>query len=283
MHSSAFKKKTYDIIFGTETAAGRYFDIALIIIILLSVLCIVLDSIDFFTLHYDKMLFIAEWCFTIIFTLEYFIRLYISPNRRAYAFSFYGVVDFLAVIPTYISLFISSANFLVIVRLLRILRIFRILKLFQYITEAHILMRSLKMARRKIYIFMFFVSIVITLFGSLMYIIEGPEYGFTSIPRSMYWAIVTMTTVGYGDITPQTVLGQIIASLAMLTGYAILAVPTGILSAEIITEIQRDRHAASCRNCERSGHESDALYCKYCGTELWFRESEKLPSDAKKE
>jgi voltage-gated potassium channel len=270
MTNTDIKQKFYQIIFGTESLSGRIFDLILIGTILLSVLCVALDSIEAYHQQYPALLYSLEWFFTLVFTAEYITRLYCSPNPKAYAKSFYGVVDLLAVLPTYLSLVIASTQFLIIVRLLRILRIFRILKLFNYINEANTLMRSIMMAKRKIVIFLFTVSIAVTLYGSLMYVVEGPEYGFSSIPTSIYWAIVTVTTVGYGDITPHTVFGQAIASLAMLTGYAILAVPTGILSAELINEIQRERTATSCRNCEKPGHERDAEFCKYCGTELWF-------------
>ncbi len=192
------------------------------------------------------------------------------PNPKAYATSFYGTVDLLAILPSYISLIFPAAQLLLIVRLLRVLRIFRVLKLFQYSSEANILLRSLLMARRKIFVFLFSVLVVVTIFGSLMYIIEGPRYGFTSIPRSIYWAIVTVTTVGYGDITPNTPLGQGIAALAMLTGYAIIAVPTGIISAELISEMQRERGISRCSNCEKIGHEADANFCKFCGGKLTF-------------
>ena len=268
MNHVIIKQQLYDTIFGTETKAGRNFDLCLIFIILLSVFCVILDSMNTVHQRFDTILLTAEWTFTLLFTLEYFTRLYCSPNPKAYIFSFYGLVDILAVLPTYLALFFASANFLVIIRLLRVLRIFRILKLFKYMTEAHVLLRSIMMSYRKILIFLFTVIIVVTIFGSLMYVVEGPKYGFTSIPKSIYWAIVTVTTVGYGDITPQTVFGQMIASLAMLTGYAILAVPTGILSAELISEIQRERQAKTCRNCERSGHETDAEFCKFCGNAL---------------
>ena len=187
---------------------------------------------------------------------------------QAYAGSFYGIVDLLAVLPTYIAIFIPSANLLLVIRLLRVLRIFRILKLIQYISEANLLIRTLLAARRKIFLFFFSIAVLVTIYGALMYIIEGPAYGFTSIPRSIYWAIVTVTTVGYGDITPQTNLGQAVAAIAMLTGYAIIAVPTGIISAEMIQELQKERRGVRCSNCEKVGHETDAEYCKYCGTQL---------------
>lgn len=267
-HHTSIREKLYDIIFGTESPAGRSFDLALIAAILLSVLAVILESIEPIGRAYGSQLHIIEWFFTILFTLEYLVRLYCSPNPRAYVRSFYGIVDLLAVLPTYISLLVPSANLLLIIRLLRVLRIFRILKLLQYTGEANILWRSLIKARRKIVVFLFSVMIIVTIFGSLMYIIEGPIFGFTSIPRSIYWAIVTVTTVGYGDITPHTVIGQGIAALAMLTGYAIIAVPTGIISAELINEMTRERSGIRCSNCERSGHENDAKHCKFCGAVL---------------
>ena len=270
MTNTDLKQKLYSVIFGTETLTGRIFDLVLIGLISLSVVCVLLDSVDAYHLQYPNLLYSLEWFFTIIFTVEYVTRLYCSPNPKAYAKSFYGIVDLLAVVPTYLSLFVASTHFLIVIRLLRVLRIFRVLKLFNYINEGNVLLRSILMARRKIFIFLFTVSIIVTLYGSLMYLIEGPAYGFTSIPKSIYWAIVTVTTVGYGDITPHTFAGQLIASMAMLTGYAILAVPTGILSAELMSEIQKERSSTACRNCERTGHERDAEFCKFCGNELWF-------------
>ena len=267
-HRTSIKETLYDIIFGTDSPAGRGFDLLLIIAILISVLAVILESIESVRVSHGTALRIIEWGFTILFTLEYLLRLYCSPNPRAYTGSFYGIVDLLAVLPSYISLLVPSANLLLIIRLLRVLRIFRVLKLLQYTGEANVLWRSLIKARRKILVFLFAVMIVITIFGSLMYIIEGPIFGFTSIPRSIYWAVVTVTTVGYGDITPHTVVGQGIAALAMLTGYAIIAVPTGIISAELINEMSRDRLTIRCNNCERLGHETDARFCKYCGAVL---------------
>lgn len=265
---STLKQTLNRVIFGTDTPAGRHFDLLLILAIMISVLAVVLESIESVSNHYAGPLHVVEWLFTFLFTIEYLVRLYCSPNPKAYAGSFFGIVDLLAVLPSYISLVVPSANILLIIRLLRVLRIFRILKLLQYIGEANVLWRSLFKARRKILIFLFSVMIVVTLFGSLMYVIEGPASGFTSIPRSIYWAIVTVTTVGYGDITPHTVIGQGIAALAMLTGYAIIAVPTGIISAEIFNEMTRGRSQHRCNNCERSGHEIDAFFCKFCGTRL---------------
>lgn len=268
MSNQETKALLYKVIFGTDTKAGKNFDIALIILILLSVFCVILDSINIVSQEYESLLHTAEWFFTLLFTLEYAVRLYCSPSVKRYAGSFYGIVDVLAFIPSYLALFISSANFLIVIRLLRVLRIFRILKLLQYMSDSQLLLRSLILSSRKIFIFFFTVLVIVTLIGSLMYLVEGPEHGFTSIPKSIYWAIVTVTTVGYGDIIPQTALGQAISAFAMLTGYAILAVPTGILSAELIGEMQREKNQKTCLGCNRSGHEKDAKFCRFCGNNL---------------
>lgn len=262
------KERLYSIIFGHNTPAGKLFDLVLIYTILFSVFIVVLDSVDSLTQDYGLFFRITEWVLTIFFTIEYGVRIYCSPNRWRYIFSYYGIVDLIAIIPSYLSLFYTGISYLLIVRLLRVLRIFRILKLVQYLSDANILLRSLTMARRKIFIFFSFVVVLATIFGSIMFLIEGPENGFTSIPKSIYWTIVTITTVGYGDITPVTVAGQIIAALVMLTGYSIIAVPTGIFTAEIAQEMMRARDLVCCQNCERTGHEKDAEYCRHCGTEL---------------
>lgn len=267
-NNGGIKQRLYTIIFGHDTPAGRLFDLVLIYSIVISVLVVLLDSLTIVDSDYNVYFKGLEWLFTIFFTIEYGIRIYCSPNRWRYIFSFYGLVDLLSIIPTYLSLYISDASYLLIVRLLRVLRIFRILKLVRYLSEANILGRSLLMSRRKILIFFSVVLVLATIFGSLMFIVEGPENGFTSIPKSIYWTIVTITTVGYGDITPHTVPGQIIATMVMLTGYSIIAVPTGIFTAEISQEIQRQRRLKNCANCERSGHEADARYCRHCGTQL---------------
>ncbi|MFT6390385.1 MAG: voltage-gated potassium channel [Cellvibrionaceae bacterium] len=262
------KTRLYTIIFGHNTPAGKLFDLVLIYTILFSVLIVILDSVEVISGNYGWFFRITEWVLTIFFTIEYGVRIYCSPNRWRYIFSYYGIVDLLAIIPSYLSLFMTGMSYLLIIRLLRVLRIFRILKLVQYLRDANVLMRSLAMARRKIFIFFTFVVVLATIFGSLMFVIEGPGNGFTSIPKSIYWTIVTITTVGYGDITPITTLGQMIAALVMLTGYSIIAVPTGIFTAEIAQEMQRQRHHVCCQNCERTDHENDAGYCRHCGVEL---------------
>lgn len=256
------------IIFGTNTPAGRLFDQLLIITIIASVIAVMLDSVNEIHAQYGDLLYALEWGFTLVFTVEYLIRLWISDRPGRYAFSFYGVVDLLSVLPTYISLVAPGANYLLTIRILRVLRIFRVMRLLSFMSEANFLIRALTRARRKIAVFLFTVLVVMISFGSLMYVIEGPDNGFTSIPRSIYWAIVTVTTVGYGDITPHTILGQAIAALAMITGYAIIAVPTGIVTAEITSAMHRDRFSRECPNCHLHEHENDALHCKRCGEKL---------------
>ncbi|MGI1678846.1 MAG: ion transporter [Cellvibrionaceae bacterium] len=264
----ALRKKLYDIIFGTESPAGKRFDLVLIYIIILSVVAVSLDSIGAIASNYKTLLVIAEWAFTIAFTLEYLVRIYCSPKPWAYIRSFYGIVDFLSIIPTYLTFFLPQASYLIVFRLLRVLRIFRVLKLARYIGETNILLRSLAMSRRKVLVFFSSVLVLATIIGSLMFIVEGPENGFTSIPTSIYWSIVTITTVGYGDITPHTVIGKFLAAATMLIGYSIIAVPTGILTAEIASEIQRERNHKVCPNCNHSGHEKDAKYCRVCGVKF---------------
>ncbi|WP_417617749.1 ion transporter [Oceanisphaera sp.] len=259
------KDVLYTVIFGTETPAGRRFDLALIVVILLSIVVLLLDSMSSVRTHIGGTLYILEWTFTLLFTVEYGVRVYCAHNRLAYMRSFYGLIDVLAIMPTYLAMFIPGANLLLMVRLLRVLRVFRILKLFRYAHEANVLLRSLNQSRRKIMVFFSSLFILVTLFGSLLYVVEGPENGFTSIPISIYWAIVTITTVGFGDITPQTPLGRGIAAITMLMGYAIIAVPTGILSAELGREMRREYDMRHCPQCDKTGHDKDAKYCKYCG------------------
>ena len=265
----------YRIVFGTDTQAGRLFDLVVIICIIASVTAALLDSVPAINERFHSALYAMEWFFTILFTLEYVLRLYCSPSpRRQYVFSFFGLVDLFAILPTYLSLLLPAASYLLVLRLLRVLRIFRVLKLIRFMEDANILLRALKGARRKILVFLFCVIVLNVIFGSLMYVIEGPANGFISIPVSIYWAIVTMTTVGYGDIAPQTGFGRLLASVAMMIGYAIIAVPTGIISSELINEYQnknRDRErdfTIVCHDCGRRGHDRDARHCKQCGAML---------------
>jgi len=266
MTQTELRRTLYDIIFGTETRAGKLFDVVLIYLIVLSVLALMLDSLALQGTTFRELLTVVEWTFTILFTMEYLLRIYCSPRPLAYMTSFYGIVDLVSVLPSYLGLIFPGANYALVVRLMRVLRIFRVLKLARYISDANVLIRSLLLARRKILVFFFVVLVLATIFGSIMYVVEGPQNGFTSIPKSVYWTVVTITTVGYGDITPKTPLGQIVATVALLTGYSIIAVPTGIVTAELAQEIQRERVGRVCNNCGRTGHDQDANFCKYCGS-----------------
>ena len=266
MSRSPLQNKLHEVIFGTETPAGKNFDILLLIVIITSVIVVLIDSVNVLNERYETFLIRAEWCFTLLFTFEYITRLYCSPHPVRYARSFYGVVDLLALLPTYIAIFFTGAQYMLVVRLLRVLRLFRILKMFRYSKEANLLMRSTWNSRRKILVFLFVVIVSAVIFGALMYVIEGPENGFTSIPESIYWSIVTITTVGYGDISPHTPFGKMLASLMMVLGYSIIAVPTGIFTAELANELKMDRSKKTCKNCGRSGHENDAAHCKHCGS-----------------
>lgn len=263
----------YRVIFGTETPAGKWFDLCLIMVILTSVFVIMLDSIPRHHENYGLLFLRIEWGFTLLFTLEYLIRLWCSPNRKGYALSIYGVVDLLALLPTYLSLLLPQTAPLLIIRILRILRIFRVLRLLTLLSEANYLAKALHRSARKIFVFFSLVILLATIFGCLIYVIEGPQHGFNSIPHSIYWAIVTITTVGYGDVVPQTPLGQVLSSIGMLIGYAVIAVPTGIVTAELTVaqEQERQRTIAQSRNCSTCAHvESDpaAHYCRSCGSHL---------------
>lgn len=262
------RKRLYDTIFGTDTPAGKRFDMVLIYAIVISVVVLMADSITSLSVFWKRYLSIAEWVFTVLFTLEYVVRIYCSPRPWRYISSFYGIADFVSILPSYLGLFFPGANYLLVVRLLRVLRIFRVLKLVRYLTEANVLLHAMYLSRRKISVFFLSVLVLCIVFGSLMFVVEGPGNGFSSIPMSIYWTIVTITTVGYGDITPHTVLGRVVASLAMLTGYSILAVPTGIFTAELAQEMQRARTAITCVKCSKSGHEPDAEFCRHCGENL---------------
>ncbi|NOH98393.1 ion transporter [Vibrio sp. 99-70-13A1] len=268
MSRHSLKHHLYVIIFGTHTPAGRAFDIGLIIAIIASLIVLVLDSIPALNEQWSDVFMYLEFGFTGLFTIEYLLRLYCSPKPKAYAGSFYGVIDLLAILPTYLALFFPTAAYISVIRMLRVMRIFRILKLVRYLQDSNILLRSLLMAKRKILIFFSTVGILVIILGSIIYVIEGPKHGFTSIPQSIYWAIVTITTVGYGDLVPQTSIGKAIASITMLLGYSILAVPTGIITAELNQEMNSHKSLVKCPNCSKSGHESDAMHCKYCGSEL---------------
>lgn len=258
------------IIYDHDTPAGRAFDVALIVAILGSVVVVILDSLSGLPPRVHVTLYVLEWVFTALFTVEYIARLWCAAQPRRYATSFFGVVDLLATLPTYISLVFPSGRFLALVRVLRVLRIFRILKLTAYVTEAGMLLQALRASRRKIVVFMFTVVTTVTVVGALMFLVEGPASGFTSIPTAMYWAIVTMTTVGYGDIAPATTLGRLLASALMIMGYGIIAVPTGIVTMELQRAARGSvaPRAVTCGGCGRDGHDLDAVFCKECGTRL---------------
>lgn len=268
MTKQHLRSELYRIIFGTDTPAGQRFDMCLIYAILISVFAVILDTVDSLHSQFATGFVFLEWLFTGLFTLEYMLRIYCSPNRKKYLFSFYGIVDLISIIPSYLGLIFVGAQYLLIIRLIRVLRIFRVLKLVRYLSEADVLVRSIRHAKRKIFVFFTGVLVLSTLFGCLMYVVEGPGNGFSSIPKSIYWTIVTITTVGYGDITPHTVFGQIIATMAMLTGYSIIAIPTGIITAELANEMRRDKSVYPCPNCVKAGHDIDAVHCKWCGSGL---------------
>jgi voltage-gated potassium channel len=265
---SGLKEKLYIIIFQADTPAGKWFDVMLIVCILLSVIAVMLDSVNSVNRTHSTLLYSVEWFFTVLFTIEYILRLACVRTPMKYATSFFGIVDLLSVLPTYLSLVIPGSQYLIVIRVLRVLRIFRVLKLVQYISEANLLIKALRASIRKIIVFLFTVLTLVIIFGSLMYLIEGGENGFTSIPQSVYWAIVTLTTVGYGDISPQTGIGQALAALIMIIGYSIIAVPTGIITVEISRATQRKNTHDVCPSCGVGDHDNDAAYCKYCGKKL---------------
>lgn len=267
-NKQSFKEQIHIIIEGTDTKMGKLFDICLLIAIALSVLVVMLDSVLFLRLQYQKIFYVAEWFFTILFTIEYGLRLYSAPNRKRYAFSFFGIVDLLALLPSYLSIIFAGTQYLLVVRILRILRIFRIFKLKSYLHQAGFLAAAFKTSQHKITVFFISLLMLVTIFGSVLYVVEGAENGFTSIPRSIYWAVVTLTTVGYGDISPKTPLGQAIASMVMITGYAIIAVPTGIFTAELTKTMRPQLQPVSCPNCGKFGHALGAKHCDRCGVDL---------------
>ena len=261
--------KIYEIIFEADTPAGKAFDVALLIVIVASVAAVCLDSVESIEAHYHDGLILAEWIFTGLFSIEFVLRLISVRRPLGYIFSFYGVVDMLAILPSYLSLLFPGTQHLLVVRILRLLRIFRVLKLGRYVSESQMLVSAIRNSRPKIFVFLFSVMVLVVVIGAAMYLIEGPEHGFTSIPRAMYWAIVTLTTVGYGDITPQTVPGQILSSFLMIMGYGIIAIPTGIVTAEL-TSVTRGAPVTTrtCPSCMAEGHHGDAAFCFACGDTL---------------
>ncbi len=259
------RAKLYDIIFEADTPAGKAFDVLLLAAIFLSIVTVMLESVESVRAEYRGLLNGLEWFFTLLFTIEYVIRLLSVRHASRYATSFFGVVDLLATAPTYLSLLFPGAQTLLIIRTLRLLRVFRVFKMARYLGEARLLVDALKASRAKITVFLGAVLAVVTILGSVMYLVEGPEHGFTSIPRGMYWAIVTMTTVGYGDIAPETVPGQFIAAFLMILGYGIIAVPTGIVTVEMANASRNRGDRQECSRCGANAHDADARYCKACG------------------
>jgi voltage-gated potassium channel len=267
--ASGWRLRMYTVIFEADTRAGRLFDLTLIALILTSVTVVVLDSMAGVHAKHAAVLNALEWGFTIIFSVEYIARLACVRHPLRYAKSFYGIIDLLAVLPTYLAAMVPGLHALLDVRVLRLLRVFRLLKLTAYLAEFGALGRALAASRRKIFVFLSFVLMVVLIMGTLMYVVEGPANGYTSIPLSVYWAVTTMTTVGFGDITPQTDLGRVIASVMMLLGWGTLAVPTGIVSAEFTAQnVLREPTTRTCHECLSEGHWSNSRYCRDCGSEL---------------
>ncbi|MEP0368139.1 MAG: ion transporter [Cyclobacteriaceae bacterium] len=266
---SRTRNALYEVVFGTETPAGRAFDVVLLCIILISIMDVMLESVKELSVAYDDAFTILEWSFTILFTIEYFLRIWITRRPASYIFSPLGIIDFVALLPTYLTLFMTGGSYLVVIRAIRLLRVFRIFKLTRYVNEAKVLGEAMKGSRRKILVFMGSVSALVVITGTLMYMIEGGQNGFTSIPKSIYWAVVTVTTVGYGDIAPQTVLGQSFATLLMLMGYAIIAVPTGIMTSELskMDKIEKKMNSKPCLICEEDSPK-EANYCGNCGNKF---------------
>ena len=265
---AGWRERLHEIIFEADTPVGKAFDVALLWAIALSVLAVMLESVRSVREGYGDALRAAEWVFTILFTVEYVLRMACVEQPGRYARSFFGVVDLLAILPTYLSLVVGGAQSLLVIRALRLLRLFRIFKLGRYVGQVQTLKAALRASIPKITVFLGTVLTLVLIVGTVMYLIEGEGNGFTSIPTSVYWAIVTMTTVGYGDIAPQTVLGQVLASAVMIMGYAIIAVPTGIVSVELAHAKKYERPVRACRACAAEGHDVDAVYCKKCGAQL---------------
>ncbi|MFN3840139.1 MAG: ion transporter [Cyclobacteriaceae bacterium] len=263
------KLQVYEILFESDTAEGKAFNVILLSAIILSVLVVALESVQGIRQQYHDVLYALEWVFTALFTIEYACRIWVVLNKRRYILSFFGLVDLLSILPTYLAVVFTGAQSLLVIRSLRLLRIFRIFKLARFINEGQHLTKALKASRFKIIVFLTSVMTMTIIFGTLIFLIEGPDNGFTSIPKSIYWAIVTMTTVGYGDIAPHTPLGQTIAAVIMIMGYGIIAVPTGIVSSEMMNlKKEKDITTQVCPHCLKEGHDADATFCKYCGEKL---------------
>tara|TARA_Y100000813_G_scaffold151932_1_gene112192 strand:- start:1637 stop:2434 length:798 start_codon:yes stop_codon:yes gene_type:complete len=261
------RAKLHEIIFEADTKKGKIFDIILLIAILISVFGVILSSVDSIEKDYGNILRFSEWIFTILFTIEYIFRIYCIKKPFKYIFSFMGIIDFLSIIPTYLVFLYPPIHVLVDIRAIRLIRVFRVFKLSRYLRGANIMQIALKSSRPKIIVFLLSVVLVVIILGTLMYIVEGQKNGFENIPKSIYWSVVTLTTVGYGDVVPLTVTGKFLASIIMILGYGIIAVPTGIVSAAIAKSASKIT-TQSCRVCSREGHDLDARNCKFCGASL---------------
>ena len=271
MPSESLRHRIHEIIFEADTPEGKLFDIVLLVLICFSIVIVMLESSAEYNRDYGNFFWYTEWFLTGIFTIEYVLRLWVTLRPLQYALSFYGIVDVLAILPSYLTLLLPNTQYFLIIRILRLMRVFRIFKLGQYLDEGDQLRRALIASRNKILVFLFAVTILVIIIGSIMYLIEGgTNDGFSSIPRAVYWAIVTITTVGYGDITPQTRIGQFLSAVVMILGYAIIAVPTGIVTNEMMNANNKEAGVSTqvCRYCAREGHAHDAVYCKYCGGRL---------------
>jgi voltage-gated potassium channel len=268
------QRKIYEVIFESDSPAGRRFDVILLWTILFSIFVVLLESVSSIRLGYELIFKIIEWTLTILFLAEYLVRIYCVGKKLRYIISFFGIIDLLAILPAFISILFPDIASLIVIRSLRLLRVFRVLKLVRFVKEANTLIIALKMSRIKIFVFIFSVLSLVIIFGTLMYVIESPEAGFTSIPQSIYWAIVTLTTVGYGDIAPVTPLGRMLASLVMILGYAIIAVPTGIVTAQMTHDLEAkhqkdtEKRLFKCSSCGAEGHSKQAQYCFYCGSDI---------------
>ena len=262
------RSRLYEIIFEAETREGKLFDIVILIAISMSIITVMGESVPLLRKRFSTGFVGLEWIFTVVFGIEYLLRIYSARKRLKYVLSFFGIIDLLAILPAFLGIFIVGARSLLIIRAFRLLRIFRILKISRYLRAGEILKSALISSREKIGVFLFAVFMVVIFIGTLMYLIEGEAHGFTSIPKSLYWAIVTLTTVGYGDITPQTSIGQFLSALLMITGYAIIAVPTGIISVELARSGKKAAEARTCPHCGKRGHNENALYCHHCGGKI---------------
>ena len=271
---SDFRERIHEIVFEADTPEGKLFDIILLVSIVLSVIIVMLETVPSLNHSFGNLFYILEWVFTIIFTIEYITRLYCVHRPMRYATSFYGVIDLLSILPTYLSIIFAGTQSLLVIRALRLLRVFRIFKLGGFLSQSRVITEALNKSREKIFVFLFAILLMVCVFGSVIYLVEGgSNSGFDSIPRSVYWAIVTLTTVGYGDISPQTPFGQFLAAIIMILGYAVIAVPTGIVSGEIVSAATKQEDldqisTQTCSHCMKEGHASDALYCKYCSNPL---------------